>query len=77
MNTTGQLEEEITRKFGKNTFKAYQVKEVKRAFDELLNELLSINPKYVDIIDLSNILNARHNTLEKIDEYYKFRKMDT
>ena len=67
MNTTGKLEEEITRKFGKDTFKNYQVKEVKRVFDELLEELLSINPKYVDIMDLSNILNARKNTLDKLD----------
>ena len=67
MNTTGNLEKEITRMHGKDTFKAYQVKEVKRVFDELLNELLSINPKYVDIIDLSNILNARKNTLDKLD----------
>ena len=74
MNTTGNLEEKITRKYGEASFKAYQVTEVKRVFDDLLNELLSINPKYVDIIDLSNILNARHNTLAKLDEYYKFRK---
>ena len=67
----------IIKKYGEASFKAYQVTEVKRVFDDLLNELLSINPKYVDIIDLSNILNARHNTLAKLDEYYKFRKQDT
>ena len=57
----------IIKKYGKASFKAYQVTEVKRLFDDLLNELLSINPKHVDIIDLSNILNARKNTLDKLD----------
>lgn len=47
--------------------KNVEKEKVKELFDNLLKELLSINPKYVDIIDLSNILNARKNTLDKLD----------
>ena len=55
------------RTFKIKQFKEYQKEKVKELFDNLLNELLSINPKYVDIMDLSNILNARKNTLDKLD----------
>lgn len=58
----------IIKKYGEASFKAYQRTEVKRLFDDLLNELLSINPKHIDIIDLSNILNARKNVLDKLED---------
>jgi hypothetical protein len=45
---------------------SYHKVKVQKLFDELLRELLSINPKHVDIMDLSNILNARKNTLDKL-----------
>jgi hypothetical protein len=61
-------EEIITKKYGKASFKAYQRQNVKSLFDELLNELLSINPKHIDIIDISNILNARKNVLDNLDK---------
>jgi hypothetical protein len=55
------------RTFKINPYKEIQKKKVKELFDNLLNELLSINPKHVDIIDLSNILNARKNVLDNLD----------
>jgi hypothetical protein len=58
---------EEARKFKIDTFKEHQKRVVRESFNNLLNELLSLNPKYVDIIDISNILNARKNTLEKLD----------
>jgi hypothetical protein len=61
-------EEIITKKYGRASFKAYQVQNVKSLFDELLNELLSINPKHIDIIDISNILNARKNVLDNLNK---------
>ena len=39
---------------------------VNRMFCRLLDELLSMNSKDVEIMDLSNILNARKNILDKL-----------
>lgn len=49
-------------------FKKNQELKIRNSFNQLLNELLSINPKHVDIIDLSNILNARKNVLDNLNK---------
>lgn len=51
-----------------DNFNKTQELKVRNLFNNLLNELLSINPKHVDIIDLSNILNARKNVLDNLNK---------
>ena len=63
------------RTFKINTFKEHQKRVVRESFNNLLNELLSLNPKYVDIIDISNILNARKNVLDNLDTQESIYKL--
>ena len=59
------------RTFKIKQFREYQKEKVKGLFDNLLNELLSMNPKYADIIDMQNILNARKNVLVNLEKELK------